>query len=179
MDSTKILIIDDELIMRESLAGWLERDGHIVETAASGEEALQILKDSRFEILLVDIKMEGMSGLDVLRKVKESDPDVAVVMITAYGSISTAIEAMKNGAVDYLLKPFDPNALGVLIDKITEHQAQMREILYHREQYKDRTRFESMVGQSKPMQEIFNLIHDMAPTNSTVLKTGQTGTGKG
>ncbi len=96
MDSTKILIVDDELIMRESLAGWLERDGHVVETAASGEEGLQKLKDSRFEIMLVDIKMEGMSGLDVLTKVKESDPDVAIVMITAYGSISTAIEAMKS-----------------------------------------------------------------------------------
>lgn len=179
MDSTKILIVDDELIMRESLAGWLERDGHIVETAASGEEGLQKLKDSRFEILLVDIKMEGMSGLDVLKKVKESDPDVAVVMITAYGSISTAIEAMKNGAVDYLLKPFDPSVLGVLIDKITEHQAQAREILYHREQYKDRTRFESMVGQSKPMQEIFDLIQDIAPTGSTIMITGETGTGKG
>ncbi|HEA66369.1 MAG TPA: sigma-54-dependent Fis family transcriptional regulator [Desulfobacterales bacterium] len=179
MNSTKILIVDDELIMRESLAGWLERDGHVVETAASGEEALQKLKDSRFEILLVDIKMEGMSGLDVLTKVQESDPDVAVVMITAYGSISTAIEAMKNGAVDYLLKPFDPNALGVLIDKITENQAQAREILYHREQYKDRTRFESMVGQSKPMQEIFDLIQDVAPTNSTIMITGETGTGKG
>jgi len=179
MDSTKILIVDDELIMRESLAGWLERDGHDVETAASGEEALQKLKEYHFEILLVDIKMEGMSGLDVLTQVKESDPDVAVVMITAYGSISTAIEAMKNGAVDYLLKPFDPNALGVLIDKITEHQAQAREILYHREQYKDRTRFESMVGQSKSMQEIFDLIQDVAPTNSTVMITGETGTGKG
>jgi len=179
MDSTKILIVDDELIMRESLAGWLERDGHVVETAASGEEALQKLKEYHFEILLVDIKMEGMSGLDVLTQVKESDPDVAVVMITAYGSIATAIEAMKNGAVDYLLKPFDPNALGVLIDKITEHQAQAREILYHREQYKDRTRFESMVGQSKSMQEIFDLIQDIAPTNSTVMITGETGTGKG
>ena len=179
MDSTKILIVDDELIMRESLAGWLERDGHVVETAASGEEALQKLKEYHFEILLVDIKMEGMSGLDVLTKVKESDPDVAVVMITAYGSIATAIEAMKNGAVDYLLKPFDPNALGVLIDKITEHQAQAREILYHREQYKDRTRFESMVGQAKPMQEIFDLIQDIAPTNSTIMITGETGTGKG
>lgn len=179
MESTKILIVDDELIMRESLAGWLERDGHVVETAASGEEALQKLKNSRFEILLVDIKMEGMSGLDVLKKVKESDPDAAVIMITAYGSISTAIEAMKNGADDYLLKPFDPNALGVLIDKITEHQAQAREILYHREQYKDRTRFESMLGQSKPMQEIFDLIQDIAPTGSTVMITGETGTGKG
>ncbi|MBU0986139.1 MAG: sigma-54 dependent transcriptional regulator [Proteobacteria bacterium] len=179
MDNTKILIVDDELIMRESLAGWLERDGHLVDTAASGEEALEKIKESRFDILLVDIKMEGMSGLEVLKKVNESDSDVDVVMITAYGSISTAIEAMKNGAYDYLLKPFDPNALGVLIDKITAHQAQARENLFLKEQYKERTRFESMIGQSKPMQEVFDLIQDVAPMNSTVLITGETGSGKG
>jgi len=179
MGNTKILIVDDELIMRESLAGWLERDGHEITTAPSGEEALEILKEARFDILLVDIKMEGISGLEVLKHVKENDPDVAVVMITAYGSISTAIEAMKNGAYDYLLKPFDPNELGVLIEKIIRHQAQAMENLYLKEQYKERTRFESMIGQSRPMQKVFNLIQDVAPMNSTVLITGETGTGKG
>ena len=179
MGSTKILIVDDELIMRESLRGWLERDGHAVAAAASGEEALDILATTRFDILLVDIKMEGISGLDVLKQVKEDDPDVAVVMITAFGSISTAIEAMKNGAYDYLLKPFDPNALGVLIEKIVEHQAQNRENLYLKEQYRERNRFESMIGQSKPMQAVFDIICDIAPTDSTILITGETGTGKG
>ncbi len=179
MGNTKILIVDDELIMRESLAGWLERDGHDIVTAASGEEALDILKEARFDILLVDIKMEEISGLEVLKHVKDSDPEVAVVMITAYGSISTAIDAMKNGAYDYLLKPFDPNELGVLIEKIIQHQAQARENLYLKEQFKERTRFESMIGQSGPMQQIFDLIQDVAPMNSTVLITGETGTGKG
>ncbi|MBW2142945.1 MAG: sigma-54-dependent Fis family transcriptional regulator [Deltaproteobacteria bacterium] len=179
MGSTKILIVDDELIMRESLAGWLERDGHDIQTAASGEEALEKLKGARFDILLVDIKMEGISGLDVLKQVKDNDPEVAVVMITAYGSISTAIEAMKNGAYDYLLKPFDPNELGLLIEKIMQYQAQARENLYLKEQYKERTRFESMIGQASPMQEVFELIQDVAPMNSTVLITGETGTGKG
>ena len=178
MQSAKILIVDDELIMRESLAGWLERDGHEVEKAASGEEALKILKESRFDILLVDIKMEGMSGLDVLKQVKETDPDVEIVMITAYGSIATAIEAMRNGAYDYLLKPFEPDELGILIEKIIEHQAQIRENIFLRQQYKDRTRFESMIGQSRAMQEVFDLIGDIAPVDSTVLITGETGTGK-
>lgn len=177
--STKILIVDDELIMRESLSGWLYRDGHEVETAESGEEALEKVKRSRFDILLVDLKMGGMSGLEVLKEIKEMDPDVAVVMITAYGSISTAIEAMKNGAYDYLLKPFDPNELGLVIDKIIGQQAQARENLFLKEQFKDRTRFESMIGQSVPMHNIFNLIEDVAPTDSTVLITGETGTGKG
>lgn len=179
MGSTKILIVDDELVMRTSLAGWLKRDGHDVETAESGEEALEIVKKTRFDILLVDIKMEGISGLDVLLEVKESDPDVAIIMITAYGSIATAIEAMKNGAYDYLLKPFDPDELGVLIEKIIEQQAQARENLFLKEQYKDRTRFESMIGQSKPMHEVFNLIQDVSSMDSTILITGETGTGKG
>jgi DNA-binding NtrC family response regulator len=179
MSSTRILIVDDELIMRESLAGWLERDGHEVQTSPSGEDALDKLKETHFDILLVDIKMEGISGLDVLRNIKENDPDVAVVMITAYGSIPTAIEAMKNGAYDYMLKPFDPNELGVLIEKIIRYQDQAREMQFLREEVKERTRFESMIGQSKPMQEIFDLICDVAPMESTVLITGQTGTGKG
>ncbi|MDH3838498.1 MAG: sigma-54 dependent transcriptional regulator, partial [Desulfobacteraceae bacterium] len=162
-----------------SLAGWLERDGHAVQTAASGEEALEKVKETQFDIFLVDIKMEGISGLEVLRNVKESDPDADVVMITAYGSIPSAIEAMKDGAYDYMLKPFDPNELGVLIEKIIQHQEQARENIYLKEQYKERTRFESMIGQSRPMQEIFDLIRDVAPMDSTVLITGETGTGKG
>ncbi len=179
MKRARLLIVDDELIMRESLAGWLQRDGHEVVTAASGEEALIKIKETRFDILLVDIKMEGISGLEVLKNVKESDPDTAVVMITAYGSIQTAIEAIKKGAYDYLLKPFDPNELGVLIEKILENQAQARENLYLREQFKETARFESLIGQSRVMQEIFELIQKVAPLNSTVLITGETGTGKG
>ena len=123
MSITKILIVDDELIMRESLAGWLERDGHFIDKAESGEEALNKIKKTKFDIMLVDIKMEGMNGLEVLKSVKETDPDTAVIMITAYGSISTAIDAMKNGAFDYLLKPFDPNELGILIEKVIEKKA--------------------------------------------------------
>ena len=179
MSGTQILIVDDERIMRDSLAGWLTRDGHDVETAASGEEALDFIKKKRFDILLVDIKMEGISGLEVLRQVTESDPDVAVIMITAYGSISTAIEAMKNGARDYLLKPFDPEELGVLIEKIVDEQARSRETLFLKEAYEERTRFESMIGQSRSMQSVFDFIRDIAPSEATILITGETGTGKG
>jgi len=178
MATAKILIVDDELIVRESLADWLKRDGHKVDTAASGEEALEKCKKTRFDILLVDIKMEGMDGIELLKRVKEDDPDVAVVMITAYGSIPSAIEAMKSGAHDYLLKPFDPDELGVVIEKIIAEQNRAKETLYLRQEYKDRTRFENMIGQSKAMQEIFDLIQKIAPIDSTVLITGETGTGK-
>ncbi|MEW6665813.1 MAG: sigma-54 dependent transcriptional regulator [Thermodesulfobacteriota bacterium] len=179
MSRAKILIVDDELIVRESLGGWLERDGHAVDKAASGEEALSRCRDVRYDILLVDIKMEGMSGLEVLKRVRESDPDVATVMITAYGSVPSAIEAMKNGAYDYLLKPFEPDELGLLIEKILRQQAQLRETQFLREQYRERTRFESMIGQSRGLQRVFDLIEEIAPTDSTVLIRGETGTGKG
>jgi DNA-binding NtrC family response regulator len=179
MDEVKILIVDDEMVMRESLSAWLQRDGHNVQTAESGEEALAKIEKTRFDILIMDIKMEGMSGLEVLRHVQENDPDVFVVMITAYGSISTAIEAMKNGAFDYLLKPFDPEELGVLIEKIIAHRNQAKENLFLREDHKERTRFESMIGQSPPMQAVFETVMDVAPVESTVLITGETGTGKG
>ncbi len=179
MSKTHIIVVDDELIMRESLAGWLERDGHVVDTAASGEAALEMLAQKRYHIMLLDIKMEGMNGMEVLKKVMESDLDTAVVMITAYGSISTAIDAMKIGATEYLLKPFDPEELGMLIERIIKQQAQARENLYLKEQYKERTRFESMIGQAPAMQIVFDLIQDVAPTDSTILITGETGTGKG
>ena len=179
MSGSKILIVDDELIMRESLAGWLERDGHTVDKAASGEEALEKCEKTRYDILLLDIKMEGMSGLEVLKKVKENDPDVSVVMITAYGSIPSAIEAMKSGAYEYLLKPFDPDELMMLIEKIIEHQAERRETQFLREQYKERTRFENMIGQSGVLQGVFDFIEKIAPTDSTILIKGETGTGKG
>ncbi|MDX9785309.1 MAG: sigma-54 dependent transcriptional regulator [Desulfobacterales bacterium] len=179
MSKANILIVDDELVMRESLAGWLERDGHYVRTAPSGEEGLAVFKEKQFDILLLDIKMEGMSGLEVLKRIKESESETAVVMITAYGSIATAIDAMKNGAQDYLLKPFDPDELGVLIEKVLKIQAQNRENQFLREQVKERARFESMIGQSGAMQEVFDLICAVASADSTVLITGETGTGKG
>jgi len=179
MNNSRILIVDDELIIRESLSGWLERGGHLVSTAGSGEKALEMLKKNHFDVLLVDIKMDGISGHDVLRHVKENYPDIDVIMITAFGSVSSAVEAMKSGAYDYLLKPFDPEAIEVLIERLVIEQARKRENLYLREEYKERTRFESMIGQSRPMQEIFDLINDIRDSESTVLITGETGTGKG
>jgi DNA-binding NtrC family response regulator len=175
----KILIVDDEMIMRESLAGWLERDGYDVKVAESGEKALEMLKKERFDVVFMDIKMDGMSGLEALPHIKESDPDIEVVMITAYGSIATAIKAMKNGAFDYLLKPFDPDELGILIEKIVKHRLQAQENQFLRQQVQEQSRFESLIGQSAAMQKVFDLIEDVAPMNSTVLITGETGTGKG
>ncbi|MBU8911876.1 MAG: sigma-54 dependent transcriptional regulator [Desulfobacterales bacterium] len=179
MEQTRILVVDDELIIRESLAGWLKRDGYHVSSVSSGEKALETLKINSFDILLLDIQMDGISGMDVLTHVKENYPDIDVIMITAFGSIPSAVQAMKSHAFDYLLKPFDPDELGVLIQKLIDHRGRIKENLFLKEEYEQKTRFESMIGQSMPMQEIFNLIEDVKDTDTTVLITGETGTGKG
>jgi len=175
---TRILIIDDEPILRESLQAWLERDGYSIEAVSSGEEGLERVKETSFDLLFLDLKLEDIDGIQVLSRVKEDDPDTAVVMITAYGSVPSAVEAMKQGAEDYLLKPFEPEELSLLIEKILSHKARERENIYLREQQRERSRFESLLGQSEAMREIFNFIEDIAPSESTVLITGETGTGK-
>ncbi len=179
MAQTRILIVDDELVIRESLAGWLKRDGYEVGTVAGGEEALDLLKQKGFDILLLDIQLDGMSGMEVLSRVKEEYPDIDVVMITAFGSVQSAVQAMKSHAFDYLLKPFDPDELGLMIKKLVEHRARKQENIFLKEEYETRTRFESMIGQSRAMQDIFKLIEDIRDVPSSVLITGETGTGKG
>ncbi len=179
MDTTKILIVDNEPIIRESLSGWLKRDNCHIRTAPGGKACLKMLKKHRFDILLVEITMDGITGMEVLKHVKEFYPDIDVIMITAYGSVASAVAAIKAGAYDYLLKPLAPEKLGVLIDRLMDHQRRKQENLFLREQHREHTRFESIIGQSAPMQEIFNLIHDIRDSRSTVLISGETGTGKG
>ncbi len=179
MEQTRILVVDDELVIRESLTGWLQRDGYHVQSVPSGEEAINLLKTKSFDLLLLDLQMAGISGMDVLKHVKENYPDIDAIMITAFGSIPSAVQAMKYHAFDYLLKPFDPEELGVLIQKLVQHRAKIKENLFLKEDYEQRNRFESMIGQSRSMQEIFNLIEDIKDTDTTVLITGETGTGKG
>ena len=178
--STKIiLVVDDELVIRESLAEWLRRDGYEVSSAESGEEAFEILKQKGFDIILLDLQLDGMSGMDVLSRVKDEYPDIDVIMITAFGSVPSAVKAMKFHAFDYLLKPFDPDELVVIIKKLVNHRAQKQENIFLKEEYEIRTRFDSMIGQSPVMQKIFRLIDDIKDVNSSVLITGETGTGKG
>ncbi|WP_022667044.1 sigma-54-dependent transcriptional regulator [Desulfospira joergensenii] len=179
MEPPRILVVDDELVIRESLAGWLQRDGYDVKTLESGEEAVQALKTGSFDIILLDIKMDGMSGMEVLAHVKEEYPDIDVIMITAFGSVPSAVQAMKSHAYDYLLKPFDPDELGVLIKKLVDHRARKKENAYLRDTFEEQSRFESMIGQSRPMQEVFTLIRDIGDSRATVLITGETGSGKG
>ena len=179
MAQTRILVVDDELVIRESLAEWLRRDGYEVSSVESGEEAFKLMKHKGFDILLLDLQLDGMSGMDVLSRVKDEYPDIDVIMITAFGSVPSAVQAMKFHAFDYLLKPFDPDELVVIIKRLVDHRAQKQENIFLKEEYEIRTRFDSMIGQAPVMQKIFRLIDDIRDVNSSVLITGETGTGKG
>lgn len=173
-----IMVVDDENIVRESLYHWFVKSGHTVDTAATGFEALEKLERIPFDILFVDIKMPGMDGIELLGKVKSSYPDTIVIIITAYGSIESAIKAMKAGASDYLLKPFKPDYLSLVLEKVTRQQKLTEEYNYLKGHIERITRFENIIGQSPPMQEIFNIIPDIAESDASILITGETGTGK-
>jgi two-component system response regulator HydG len=149
-----------------------------VETAASGFEALDKLEKTGFDLLFVDIKMPGMSGIELLGKDKEEYPATIVVIITAYGSIDTAIEAMKKGAADYLLKPFKPEQLSLVMEKVLNQKKMMTEYEYLKGRLDRITRFENIIGQSAAMQKIFDLIEEVAQSDTSILILGETGTGK-
>jgi DNA-binding NtrC family response regulator len=173
-----IMIVDDETIVRESFLHWFQKIGHPVEAAASGSEALAKLAQSPFEIMFVDIKMPGMSGIELLEKVKSEYPDTTVVIITAYGSIESSVKAMKMGAADYLLKPFKPDQLTLVMEKIAQQKKLIREYDYLKGRLEKISKFDNIIGQSNEMMEIFDLIMEVAQSDASVLLTGETGTGK-
>jgi DNA-binding NtrC family response regulator len=174
----KILIVDDEKIVRESLFHWFEQEGYYVDTAESGEEALKKFDKGKFDLLLVDMKMPGISGLELLKKVKEEDPDSVVVLITAYASVPTAITALKDGAYDYVTKPVDPDELAHLVKKALEQRALKIENIQLKEKLDEVIRPDNLIGESPQMKKILDLIHTVAPTDTTVMIRGESGTGK-
>ena len=180
MNAFNILIVDDEEAMRESLSAWLMREGYRIKMAGSGRQALDCLEKNPCELVLVDMRMPGMDGLELLEEIKTAHPGTMVVMITAYGSIESAIKAMKQGASDYLLKPFDPEQLILLIEKLSAQKAlkDENEHLRTRLTQQDEIWMEDLLGQSRAMRMVFQQIEDIAQTNAPVFITGETGTGK-
>ncbi len=150
-----IMIVDDELIVRESFLHWFRKLGHIVETASSGLEALDKLGKTPFQLLFVDIKMPGMDGLELLEKIKAEYPDTMVVIITAYGSIESAVKAMRIGASDYLLKPFKPDQLSLVMERISHQRKLTSEYQYLKGRLEKINRFDNIIGQSDSIKAVF------------------------
>ena len=175
---TEILVVDDESIVRESLHDWLDSVGYRVVTAESGEEALRIIQKKKIKIMLADLIMPGMNGIELMKKAKGIVPTIETVIITAHGTIQTAISAIKEGAYDYVEKPFCPEKVELLIKNLMEHQDLVEENISLRRKIKDQFHFEGIIAKSPQMLKIFELIKTVAPTNATVLINGKTGTGK-
>lgn len=174
------MVVDDEETICEALAAWFVKDGYQVETAFSGFDALERIRDKAFDIYLLDIKMPKMNGIELLSRLKEKQPEATVIMITAHGSIQTAVEAMKLGAIDYLCKPFDPDELSLLMERVMATKALQDENLSLREQLSEHRNslYNVMVIHSEPMQKMFATIKEIGSSLAPVLITGETGVGK-
>jgi DNA-binding NtrC family response regulator len=173
-----ILIIDDEKSLLDLLSVVFKKEGYAVKSALSAAAGFEILAKEAVDLVVTDIKMPGADGMDVLRYTRENLPDLPVILITAYGSIAQAVEALKAGALDYVVKPFDVEELKIIVGRgLASRRLKQENILLKRD-LKDRYGFEQMIGKSRPMQEIYILIEKVASTDSTVLITGDSGTGK-
>ncbi len=174
----KILIVDDEKIVRESLYHWFEEEDYLVDTAEDGETALKKYEKEKFDLFLVDMKMPGMSGLDLLSKIKAIDKDALVILITAFASVPTAITALKTGAYDYVTKPVDPDELAHLVKKALEQRALKIENTQLKENIDEIIKPDNLIGESFQMKKIYELVHSVAHTDTTVIIRGDSGTGK-
>ena len=176
--SARILVVDDEDIVIKSCMRILEGGDYQIESARDGREALRKVEDNPYDILILDIMMPNLGGLEVLRRIKEAYPNVDVIMITGLSQIDTAVQAMKLGAFDYISKPFEPDELKLVVERALERRQLLQENLNLKSEVSSKYRFENIIGSSPQMQAVYRLVAQCAPTNSTVLLTGESGTGK-
>jgi len=179
MDKLNILIVEDERFQREMLKGFLAGEGHRVAEAKDGNTAIRQVQDGHFDLLLLDFKMPGMNGIEVLEKIKNINPEISVIMMTAYGTIETAVDAMKLGAVDYIPKPIDLDQLLTLVNRISERQTLIRENEILRQKvWKKGLAQEQIIYKDAGMETIINMVGRVASSRATVLIMGESGTGK-
>jgi len=173
-----ILVVDDEAVVRDSLASWFEEEGYEVVTAGSGKEALTKMDEGHFDIGLIDIKMPGMDGLELQRKILEINPSIQVIIMTAYASVQTSVEALKDGAYDYIVKPFDPEQLAHTVRNATEKKRLATDVERLKRKVEEEVSRKPVIGESPQMRKVMELVGQVARTDSTVMIRGESGTGK-
>ncbi|HAD04302.1 MAG TPA: DNA-binding response regulator, partial [Desulfuromonas sp.] len=178
MATGRILIVDDEEGMRRLLVRVLGREGYETVAVASGAEALRLVQSEIFELILTDIKMPGMDGLELLAEIKAFDPALPVLAMTAYGTVENAVQALRAGAYDYLTKPFETDEIKLTVAKALERQHLLEENRYLHQELEERYRFTGIVGSSPGMARVFEMASAVAASNASVLVTGESGTGK-
>jgi len=174
----RVVVIDDEVNAAQALETLLREDGYEVERANDARSGLQLVEKNAPDVVLTDLRMPGMNGLELLAKVKEIHPETMVIMMTAYGTVKTAVEAMKRGAEDYLSKPIDVEELEVVIQKALDRKVLLEEARSLRERLEQKYRFDNLVGESPEMLAVFKTIRQVAPSSASVLLLGESGTGK-
>jgi len=173
-----ILVVDDEASVRDALHKWFEFDGYRVDSAADATIALQKLQDATWDIVLLDIKMPGMDGLELQRRIKEIDKDIITIMITAFASVDTSIQALKEGAFDYVVKPVDPDDMSHLIRNAVEQRRLYYENRQLRSHIEELNLTDDIIGDSEQLKAVLEKVSTVAPTDSTVMIRGESGTGK-
>ncbi len=176
--TAKILIVDDEKAIRESLQIILAEEGFETDTANNGIQALEKIKEEGYDLVITDLKMPQSNGMELLKKSSQISPDTFFIIITAYASVDTAINALRNGAFDYLIKPIEFDDLIIRVKRLLEYKKLIAENVLLRQRIAPVKDFHNIIGKSKPMQKIFEIISQVAPTNSNVLISGKSGTGK-
>jgi len=174
----KILVVDDEVSILEVLKALLRREGYSVKTACNAEEAIEVLKKDKFDLMVSDIRMRPIDGLQLLDRARELQSHMAVIMMTAYATVETAVDAMKRGAFDYICKPFKVDELLVTVERALSYEHVMVENENLRETLRTKFHFKNLVGDSERMQQVYDMIEKVARTDSTVLILGESGTGK-
>jgi DNA-binding NtrC family response regulator len=174
----RILIVEDEDLMRELLTKILANEQYRIFQASSGEEALRLLQDQTFDLVLTDLRLKGMNGLQLLSEVRTFDPEIVVIVMTAYASVETAVEAMRKGAYDYITKPFINEEIRVMLRRALNQRHLSRENRHLKRELRERYRFENIVGTSEAMERVYRLIEKVSAISSNVLIFGETGTGK-
>lgn len=173
-----ILIVDDEQVVRDSLSKWFREDGYTVSVAASAAEALQQLQVQRWDIILLDIKMPGMDGMELQLRIKEIDPTPTIIFITAHATVDTAVKALKEGAFDYVTKPVDPDYLSHLVSNALKQRSLASENVKLKEQISEFCKADEIIGESPQMHKVYEMIQTVAKTDTTVMIRGESGTGK-